>query len=271
MPTAARSRLALVALVAAATLVPAVAAAQEDDEGTTTTTTAPGPTTTLVPLVTSPPPTSAPPTTIAAPTTGRTWPVLVPEGCAAPALPDIVFLGTLEATDFRTGRFHVDQVRAGDIERFAYGELVDVRYGIDTKYLTVGDQYLVGASLDPDTAVLTSRVAAADPLFGGDEIIGATETDVECPVLEDPVRTLQPDGTSVESGVLSPFFEDDRGLLRSVLLPLGVAFGIVLALVAVRWVLTGLGYGLGSLFRTAREPRAVRAVRRTNLRAGQPD
>jgi hypothetical protein len=197
--------------------------------------------------------------------------VLVPQGCVAPPLPDLVFLGTLEATDFRTGRFHVDQVRAGVIERYAFGDLVDVRYGIDTKYLTVGDQYLVGASVDPDTNMLTSRVAAADPLFGGDEIIGATETDVECPVLDDPVRTLRPDGLSVESGVLAPFLDDRRGLLRSLLLPTAVAFGIVLGLVAIRWFLTGLGYGISSLFRSAREPREVRAVRRSNLRAGQPD
>lgn len=270
MPLAVRSRLAAVTLVAGSLLVPAVAAAQEDD-GSTTSTTTPGPTTTLVPLVTSPAPTSAPPTTVAAPTTGRTWPVLVPQGCAAPALPDLVFLGTLEATDFRSGRFHVDQVRAGAIERFAFGEQIDVRYGIDTKYLTIGDQYLVGASLDPDTAVLSSRVAAPDPLFGGDEIIGATESDVECPVLDDPVRTLQPDGQSVESGVLAPFTDDKDGMLRSVVVPLVVAFGIVLGLVALRWLLTGLGYGLGSLFRTVREPREVRAVRRSNLRAGQPD
>ena len=146
-----------------------------------------------------------------------------------------------------------------------------MRYGIDTKYLTVGEQYLVGASIDPDTNVLRSRVAAAEPLFGGDEIIGATETDVDCPVLDDPVRTLRPDGQSIESGVLAPFFDDKRGLLRSVLLPTAVAFGIVFGLVAIRWFLTGIGYGIGSLFRSVREPREVRAVRRSNLRAGQPD
>ena len=93
--------------------------------------------------------------------------------------------------------------------------MVDVRFGIDTKYLETGTQYLVGASLDPETAVLTSKVRAAEPLFGGDEVIGAAETDVECPVLGDPVRTLLPNGSSVDSGVLTPLTDSKRSLLRA--------------------------------------------------------
>lgn len=257
-------------VLVAGLLIPVDAEAQEDD-GATTTTRPTGPTTTLVPLVTSPAPTSAPATTIAAPTSGRSWPVLVPPGCPAPALPDVVFLGTLQATDFRTGRFHVDQVRAGVIQRYAYGDQVDVRYGIDTKYLEVGDQYLVGASQDPDTALLSSRVTAAAPLFGGDQIIGATESDVACPMLDDPVRTLRPNGLSVESGVLTPLSDDTDGILRSILLPLAVAVGIVLGVVALRWFLTGLGYGVGSLIRSTRDTREVSAVKRSRLRARQPE
>jgi hypothetical protein len=203
--------------------------------------------------------------------TTRQWLVPVPAGCSAPALPDVVFLGTLEATDFRTGRFHVDQVRAGDIGRYSYAGVVDVRFGIDTKYLESGTQYLVGASLDPETAVLTSKVRAAEPLFGGDEVIGAAETDVECPVLEDPIRTMLPDGSSVESGVLTPLTEAKRSLLRAILLPLGVAVAAVFALVALRWLLTGIGWGIGSLSRTMAEPREVRAVLRSGPRARQPE
>jgi hypothetical protein len=201
----------------------------------------------------------------------RQWLVPIPLGCDAPPLPDVVFVGTLEATDFRTGRFRVDQVRAGDIGRYSFAGVVDVRFGIDTKYLEPGTRYLVGASLDPDTAVLTSKVRAAEPLFGGDEIIGATETDVECPVLADPVRTLMPDGSSVDSGVLTPLTDAKRSLLRALLLPLGVALAAVLALVALRWLLTGIGWGIGSLTRTAAEPREVRAVIRGGPRPHQPD
>jgi hypothetical protein len=201
----------------------------------------------------------------------RRWLVPVPAGCDAPDLPDVVFLGTLQATDFRTGRFQVDQVRAGDIGRYSFGGVVDVRFGIDTKYLETGTQYLVGASLDPGSAVLASKVRAAEPLFGGDEVIGAAETDVECPVLEDPIRTLLPDGSSVESGVLTPFTEAKRSLLRAILLPLGVALAAVFALVALRWLLTGIGWGIGSLSRTIGEPREVRAAVRGGTRAHQPE
>lgn len=267
------SRVRLIGLgvaAAACILVPAVATAQQDDDSTTTTTT-PGPTTTLVPLVTSPPPTVAPPTTVVVPEASRTWPVPVPSACDAPPLPDVVFVGTVQATDYRTGRFRIDQVRAGAIERFAFGDVVDVRYDIDAKYLELGEQYLVGASVDPDTAALTSRITAPDPLFGGDEIIGEAETDVECPILVDPVRTLSPNGLPVESGLITPMTEAKGDLLGSLLLPLGIALGVVLGLASLRWFLTGLGYGVGSLFRLAREPREVRAVRRTNLRARQPD
>jgi hypothetical protein len=201
----------------------------------------------------------------------RQWLVPVPAGCTAPVLPDVVFLGTLQATDFRTGRFQVDQVRAGDMGRYSYAGVVDVRFGIDTKYLEPGTQYLVGASLDPATAVLTSKVRAAEPLFGGDEVIGAAERDVECPVLEDPIRTLLPDGSSVESGVLTPLTDANRRLLRAILLPLGVALAAVFALVALRWLLTGIGWGIGSLSRTMTEPREVRAVLRSGPRARQPE
>jgi hypothetical protein len=201
----------------------------------------------------------------------RQWLVPIPTGCDVPPLPDVVFLGTLEAKDFRTGRFRIDQVRAGVIERYSYGNVVDVRFGIDTKYLETGTQYLIGASLHPETAVLTSKIRAAEPLFGGDEIIGAAETDVECPVLGDPIRTLLPNGSSVDSGVLTPLTESKRSLLRALLLPLGVALAAVFGLVALRWLLTGIGWGVRSVTQTLSEPREVRAVMRGGTHARQPE
>jgi hypothetical protein len=214
------------------------------------------------------PPDSTPPASGGA---DRQWLVPIPIGCDAPPLPDVVFVGTLQASDYRTGRFRVDQVRAGAIERYSYGGVVDVRFGIDTKYLDTGTRYLVGASYDPDAAVLTSKVRAAEPLFGGDEVIGAAETDVDCPVLEDPVRTLLPDGSSVDSGVLTPLTGAKRSLLRALLLPLGVALAAVFALVALRWLVTGIGWGVSSFTRTMAEPREVRAVLRSGARARQPE
>ena len=267
---ASRARLAGLALVALGAIFPAAVSAQQDDDNTTTSSSVSGTTTTTVPLVTSPPQTLAPATTIAAQVAGRAWPVAVPRGCDAPALPDLVFLGTLETADFQTGRFRIDQVRAGSVERFAFGNLVDVRFGIDTKYLEPGQQYLVGASLDPETAVLSSKVTDEAQLFGGDDVIGAAESDADCPPLDDPVRTLRGDGTPVDSGLLSPLSGATNDVLRSLLVPTFVALAIVVALVAVRWVLTGLGYGLSSLSSTVRQRREVRAVFRTNLRSRQP-
>ena len=153
-----------------------------------------------MPLATTPPTSTAPTTTVPADTSGRQWLVPVPTGCDVPALPDVVFVGTLletgtpagapETAEFETGRFRIDQARAGAIERYSYGGLIDVRYGIDTKYLDEGEQYLVGASVDPGAGVLVSKVQTTEPLFGGDEVIGAAESDVSCPVIDDPVRTL---------------------------------------------------------------------------------
>jgi hypothetical protein len=217
------------------------------------------------------PPDSTVPASAGSGGTERQWPVAIPNGCHAPPLPDVVFVGTLRDSDYRTGRFRVDQVRAGAMERYSYGGVVDVRFGIDTKYLEKGTQYLVGARLDSQNGVLTSKVRAAEPLFGGDEIIGAAETDVDCPVLTDPIRTMLPDGSSVESGVLTPFTDAKRSLLRAILLPLGVALAAVFALVALRWLLTGIGWGVSSFTRTMREPREVRAVLRSGPRARQPE
>jgi hypothetical protein len=237
-------RLACVVVAGVGALAPAVAVAQDD-----------------------------PPDTTPAAEAGsaRQWLVPIPSGCQAPALPDVVFLGTLRAKDFRTGRFRIDQVRAGAIERYSYGDLVDVRFGNDAKNLETGTQYLVGASLDPQTAVLTSKIRAEEPLFGGNDVIGAAETDIECPALRDPVRTVLPDGSSVDSGVLSPLADSERSLLRALLLPLGVALAAVFALVALRWLLTGIGWGLRSFTRTISEPREVRAAVRSGPRAHQPE
>ena len=237
-------RLAVVAIAAVGVLAPVAASAQDDPPGT------------------------AP---VAADGSPRQWLVPIPAGCDVPALPDVVFLGTLDAKDFRTGRFRIDQVRAGVIQRYSFGDVVDVRFGIDTKYLETGTQYLVGASLHPETAVLTSKIRAEEPLFGGDEVIGAAETDVECPVLGDPVRTLLPNGSSVDSGVLTPLTDSKRSLLRALLLPLGVALAAMFCLVALRWLLTGIGWAVGSFTHTLSEPREVRAVMRGGTHARHPE
>jgi hypothetical protein len=261
----------LLALVVGALIlvvVPAAATAQEDDdEGSpaTTSTTAETlyPTTSTNVLVTSPPPTVAPPTTVAAQSVGRRWPVDVPAGCDEPALPDVVFIGTVQDTDFRTGRFRVDQPRAGAIAEYSYQGLIDIRFGTDTKYLVAGRQYLVAAALDPATGALTSKVSEAAPLFGGDEVIGQSESDAECPVLEDPVRTLLTNGMPVDSALLRPLRDARSDVLRSLVGPLLIAIAIVFGLVVVRWIITGVGVGASTMARHAHDTPGIRRVRRT--------
>jgi hypothetical protein len=204
---------------------------------------------------------------------GRQWLVPVPAGCTVPALPDVVFVGTLLETGTpagapaetanETARFRIDQARAGDVGRYSYNGVIDVRYGIDAKYLDGGEQYLIGASVDPAAGVLVSKLRPAEPAFGGDDVIGAAERDVVCPTVDDPIRTTHVDGTAVDDSVLGPLLSTKGRLLRSFAIPFAIVFGILFALVALRWLLTGVFKGVGSVVRTASEPREVRAAMRT--------
>ena len=189
---------------------------------------------------------------------GRQPLVDVPVGCPIQPLPDVVFVGTAVDSDYRTVRFRVDQVRAGDIGQFASQGLVDVRYGIDAKYLDDGDQFLIGALYDSTIQSLRSRVKPESQTFGGDEIIGATESELVCKPVADPMRTMHTDGSSIDSGVLSPFFGNRDGLLRSLLVPIAVVCLAVFALAAFRWFLTGIGRGAESIARTSSQSRPAR-------------
>jgi hypothetical protein len=225
------------------------------------------------------PPTVAPasPGAAAAPggatAAGRTWFVPVPTGCAVPNLPDVVFVGTVldkgtpagvpKTTANQTARFRLDQARAGALDRFTYNGIIDVRYGLDAKDLEKGEPYLVGASVDPSTGVLTSKVRETEPAFGGDDVIAASQEDLKCPTLTDPVRTLQTDGTPVDASIIQPLLSSKGRLLRAILLPMLIVLGVVFALVAVRWLITGAGKGVASVVRTASEPREVRAAMRS--------
>jgi hypothetical protein len=195
-----------------------------------------------------------------APPPGRQPLVDVPVGCPIQPLPDVVFVGTAVDFDYRTVRFRVDQLRAGDIGQFSSGGLVDVRYGIDAKYLDEGDQYLIGALYDPNVQSLRSRVQPESPTFGGDEIIGATESELDCPEVVDPMRTMHTDGSSIDSGVFSPFFGNRDGLLRSLLVPIAIVCLAVFALAALRWFLTGFGRGVESIARTSSQSRDVQSA-----------
>jgi hypothetical protein len=210
-----------------------------------------------------------------APTVPRQGLLEYPEGCPVGALPDVVFVGTLQASDFRTARLRVDQVRAGDMSQFAVGELVDVRYGVDTKYLEQGEQYLIGARYDSTAGLLSSKVQPAPQQFGGDEIIGATESDRQCPAPADAVMTLHTNGTAVQSGLLTPLVDDRRGLLRALLLPAILVIGGLLAIVAFRWLLTGFGRSVNRVnsaqAQAAREKDAARRAAARQQAPSQPE
>jgi hypothetical protein len=178
--------------------------------------------------------------------------VPVPSACIAPPRPEVVFVGTLVERDFRTGRFEIDQVRAGDESPFAVDGLIDVRYGFDVDYLEIGDQYLVSARRDPVIGLLASKIREPAPLLGGDDVVGVAESDVECPRLEDPIRTFLPDGSSIDSAVLAPLGDHSTQLLGAFLIPIAVAFGIIFVLATLRWGIGGLLRGIGSAVRHTR-------------------
>ena len=158
----------------------------------------------------------------------------VPVGCVVPAPADVAFIGTAVAKDFEKVRYEIVQLRAGSITGYSIDGLVDVLYLDDAKFVDLDQDYLVGARFDPDFGALFSTVRPAEPLFGGNDVIGLEDTDVECPVIDDPVRTVLPDGTSVDSGVISPLLDDKRTLLATLGVPTAIAFAALIGLVLLR-------------------------------------
>ena len=166
--------------------------------------------------------------------------VPVPTGCTAPQMPHIVFVGEVVERDYRTIRFEIQRIRSGRSDPFALGDLIDVRFGLDAQYLDDGESYLVGAVVDPDLGLLVSRVSEPIENFGGDEVIGVSETDVDCPAYDDPMRTLRLDGTPVPTSVIKPFFDAKIRILSAILLPCGVAFAAIFLLATFRLSISGL-------------------------------
>ena len=174
----------------------------------------------------------------------------VPEGCSPAEPAHIVFVGEVIDRDYRTIRFEIQSVRAGDTAPFAFdGDEIDIRYGLDAQYLDDGESYLVSATVHPDLGLLTSKVTEPIEHFGGDEVIGVSETDVDCPVLEQPTRTLHLDGTPVEADLLEPFFGAKPRLLAAVIVPAALVFGAVFLLATFKLSIVGL---FNSIFRPRR-------------------
>jgi hypothetical protein len=178
----------------------------------------------------------------------------LPPGCPEPPAAAAVFLGEVVASDTRTARFRVDQIRAGSLEGWQVGGLVDVDYFDDTRYLESGETYLVGVGPDPETRRLTSKVSEAAPLFGGNQVVGVNDS-ATCPAQQDPIRTIHPDGSSVESGILHPLVSDKQGLARALLLPASWVFLALVVLATVKGLLVGGGR---ELVRAIRGERRIR-------------
>lgn len=183
--------------------------------------------------------------------TGDTVPVTlplipVPTGCSAPVPPYVVFVGEVVDRDVRTIRYQIESIRFGRTEPFAGGDRIDVRYGLDAQYLDDGERYLVSAVVDPDLGVLVSRVTPPIEHFGGDEVIGVSESDVECPEFDDPMRTLHLDGTAVEGGVLEPFLDARVRILGAILVPAALALGAIFLLASLRLSVAGVYRGIVS-------------------------
>jgi hypothetical protein len=177
-----------------------------------------------------------PPVPDPTPGTGQQSLIPIPVGCFRPEPAAVVFVGTMTGKDDVTQvvRFRIDRLRAGSASPWAIDGLIDVRYGDDYRFLVKGDQYLIGAGFDPVYGALASRVRPPEPDFGGNDVIGVDDSDVECPELDDPVRTLNVDGTSVDSGVLSLLTDDRRLVLATLAVPTALAFAALLALVVLK-------------------------------------
>lgn len=184
----------------------------------------------LPPVLEVPPP-------IANPNLVSTPLVIVPSGCPTQPAPVAVFLGILEAADSTTGRFAVQQVRAGSLDGYAVDTIVDVRFDDDVRFLHTGQEYLVGASPDPITQVLHSKVRLAAPLFGGDAVIGVDDSDLQCPRVEDGIKTLLADGREVDTGVLAPLKTAKKSLAKAIVKPLAIAFIVLVILASMKLLL----------------------------------
>ena len=190
--------------------------------------------------------------------------VVVPPTCPNPDPAVLAFVGTATGKDdiAQVVRFRIDQLRAGSASDWAVDGLIDIRFGDDYRFLDIGEQYLVGAGFDREYAALSSNVRPPEPSFGGNDVVGVDDSAVECPRVDDPVRTLLVDGTDVDSGVMSLLFDDRRVLLATIAVPTAVAFVALVVLVLFRMFVGLATKGVFQLGRAAVTPvpdhRAVR-------------
>lgn len=156
----------------------------------------------------------------------------IPEGCIVPTPVQATFVGDVTVTDRRTARFSVVQMRGGSLEGYTSGDLVDVDYAEDVRFVKVGATYIVAVGVDQSTGRLFSKVRDPEPLLGSSQVIGLN-SGVDCPEIEDAVRTLTMEARPVDSGVLTPLRDARSRLVRSLVLP---AVWVLVALIGLATV-----------------------------------
>jgi hypothetical protein len=171
----------------------------------------------------------------------------VPAGC--PPRPEVaaVFVGEVRQRDVRAARFEVIDIRAGSLDGAMVDRLVDVDYFADVRFLDDGGRYLVGAAPDPLTGRLVSKVRAPELRFGGNQVVALDQ--LNCPTFKDPAITLHVDGSTVESGVLTPLLDQSGKVLLALVTPAVWAFGFLAVLAALKLLI------VASLRRVARPSR----------------
>ena len=167
--------------------------------------------------------------------TALTLPLVeVPVGCEPWQLADVVFVGTVAARDAKTVRFTDITVRAGNEVLISAGGTVDIRFGYDAQYVAEGETYLVGADQHPDLGILVSKLTQPPVDFAGDEIVGVSENDVECPEAEDPIITLNTDGSPVNFSIIDPMLAKRSSIAGALLVPFTVAMVVIFLLAMLR-------------------------------------
>ncbi len=175
--------------------------------------------------------------------TGALPPLIpIPAGCSVPPAPTAIFEGQLVANSSTEARFRVTRTRAGSLRGHAVGNLVDVLYVQETRFLRLGQRYVVGVGTSKGR--LVSRVREPQPKFGGDAVIGVNDTDTPCPVVRDPIRTLLADGSPVESGTFSEMTSDRLRLGQAVIGPLLIGLLVLGGLAALKHLLFATGRGI---------------------------
>jgi len=71
----------------------------------------------------------------------------VPASCFIPTRVQATFVGSLSASDRRTARFEIVQMRGGSLDGYSANNLVDVQYEEDVRYLELEQSYIVRLAL----------------------------------------------------------------------------------------------------------------------------